>query len=132
VSHGEQLKNLRSVGRRVSCALAVVFLLSFAWWAVSNGLRGLERVSTLGQTLETVIQLSCGVLSVGVALTRFRWRPASRWVRIGWMVTLAGTVGLSALVWGPPMLHIALLFVVVSLLMASAVVWALGPGLPGG
>lgn len=122
--------NVRSVGRRVTCALAVVLLLALAWWAVSNGLRAFEHESTVGQRLETVIQLACGVLSVGVAFTRFRWRPASRLVRIGWMVTLAGTAGLSALVWGPPMPHIALLFVFIALLMAWAVVWALGPALP--
>ena len=122
--------NVRSVGRRVTCGLAVVLLLALAWWVVSNGLRDLERESTVGQKLETVIQLACGVLSVGVALTRFRWRSASRSVRIGWMVTVAGTAGLSALVWGPPMPHIALLFVVVALLMAWAVVWALGPAQP--
>ena len=122
--------NARSAGRRVSCAMAAVLLLALAWWTVSNGLRAVEHETTVGQTLETVIQLICGVLSVGVVLTRFRWRPASRAVRLGWMVTLTGTVGLSALVWGPPMPHIALLFVVVALLMAWAVLWALGPALP--
>ena len=50
-------------------------------------------------------------------------------MRIAWVVTLAAWVGVAALVWGPPFPLVALLFVVVALLVAWGIIWALGPGL---
>ena len=41
-------------------------------------------------------------------------------------MALAATVGLSALVWGPPFPLVALLFVAVALLLAWGLLWALG------
>jgi hypothetical protein len=121
--------NLNSVARRLLCGCAALLLLALAWWAVSDGLRNLHQVRTIGQQLETVIRLACGLLSMAVVVTRFRWRPVSRPVRIAWVVALATAVGLSALVWGPPMPHIAVLNVGVALLVAWAILWALGPAL---
>lgn len=115
--------------RRLLCGCAVVSLLVFAWGAIVQGLPGLFQGRTVGQRLETVLQLACGLLSVAVVVTRFRWRSASRPLRIAWTATLAGSAGLSALVWGPPMPKIAALFVGVALLLAWAVLWALGPAL---
>jgi hypothetical protein len=43
------------------------------------------------------------------------------------VVTLMLSAGTSALVWGPPMPHIALLFSAVALVVALAIIWALGP-----
>jgi len=120
-----------SVVRRVLCGLAALFLLAFAWWALSGGLRDLRQATTIGQQAETVVRLACSLLSVAVAVTRFRWGAASRPLRIAWVAALAGSVGLSGLVWGPPMLHVALLFVAVALLVAWAVLRALGPAAPG-
>ncbi len=60
-------------------------------------------------------------------LRRAMWRPLARPVRLAWAITLAGFVGLSALVWGPPQPHVALLFVVIALLLAWVLIWALGP-----
>jgi hypothetical protein len=100
-----------------------------AWWTISGGLRNLTQARSIGQQVETAIQLACGLLGIAAVVTRFRWRPLGRPVRIAWVVTLAATGGLSALVWGPPFPLIALLFVVVALLVAWALIWALGPGL---
>jgi hypothetical protein len=79
--------------------------------------------------METAIQLACGLLCIAAVVTRFRWRRLSRPARIAWLVTWAVWVGLAALVWGPPMPHIALLFAVVALLVAWAILWVLGPAL---
>jgi hypothetical protein len=121
--------NYGSVVRRLLCACAVVLLLGLAWWTVSGGLRDLPRARTTGQQVETVIRLACGLLSVGVVVTRFWWRHLGRRVRIAWVATWAATAGVSALVWGPPMPHIALLFVAVALLLGWGIIRALGPGL---
>jgi hypothetical protein len=107
---------------------AALFLLVLAWLAVSNGLHDLRNAGTFGQHAEAVLQLASGLLSVAVVGTRIRWSSVSRPVRIAWVVALSATVGLSALVWGPPMPHIALLNVGVALLVAWALLWALGPG----
>jgi hypothetical protein len=125
----EHSVNFGSVVRRLLCVCAALLLLALAWWTISGGLRDVPQARTIGQQVETAIRLACGLLSVAVVVTRFRWRPLGRPVRIAWVVTLAATVGLSALVWGPPFPLVALLFVVVALLVAWAIIWALGPAL---
>jgi hypothetical protein len=122
--------SLSVVVRRLVCACAALLLLGLAWWAVSGGLRDLVQARTGGQKLETVVRLACAALSVAVVVTRFRWRAVSRAVRIAWAIAVAGVAGLSPLVWGPPMPHIAALFAGVALVLAWGIVWALGPALP--
>jgi hypothetical protein len=118
-----------SVVRRLLRVCATLLLLGLGWWTVSGGLRNLHQARTIGQQVETAIQLAGGLLCFAALVTRFRWRPFFRPVRIAWLVTLTAWVALSALVWGPPMPHIALLFAVVALLVAGAILWALGPAL---
>jgi hypothetical protein len=119
--------NQRSVMRHLLCAVAALLLLGLAWWTISGGIRDLPQSKTIGQQAETAIRLACGLLSIAAVVTRFRWRPLARAVRVAWATTLAATAGVSALVWGPPMPHIALLFAAVALLMAWGIIWALGP-----
>ena len=114
------------VVRRVLCGVAALLLLALGWWTLAGGVRNLHQIRNPWQLVETVVQLACGVLCAVVVVTRFRWRRLFRPVRLAWAVTLAAFVALSALVWGPPMLHIALLFAVVALLLAAALLWALG------
>lgn len=121
--------NDRSVARHVLSGCAALLLLALGWWTLSGALRDLSQAATLGQQVETVIRFACGLLSIAVVVTRFRWHRLGRPVRVAWAVTLAATAGVSALVWGPPMLHIALLFVAVALLVAWVILWALGPAL---
>jgi hypothetical protein len=116
------------MARRLLNGAAALLLLALAWWTVSGGLRNLAQARSLGQQMETAVQLACGLLGIATVVTRFRWRPLGRPVRITWVATLAGTAGLSALVWGPPFPVVALLFVVVALLVGWAMIWALGPG----
>ena len=121
--------NQDSVVRRPLCVAAALLLLALAWWTISGGLRNLAQARSLGQHVETAIQLACGLLGIATVVTRFRWRSLGRAVRIAWVLTLAATLGLSALVWGPPFPLIALLFVALALLGAWLILWALGPGL---
>lgn len=115
-----------SVVRGLLCAGAVALLLFLAWWMISGGWHDAHQSATLGQLVETVIRFACGLLCVAVVVTRFWWRRGARAARIAWVISLAGMVGTSALVWGPPMPHVALLFVVVALLVAWGVIRALG------
>jgi hypothetical protein len=127
---GRNHRHSGSIVRRLLCAAAVLLLLGLAWWSVTGGIRNAQQATTIGQQAETVIQLACGLLSLAVGVTRFRWGRRGRAARVGWAATLAATAGLSALVWGPPMPPIALLFVAVALLLAWVILWALGPA-PG-
>jgi uncharacterized membrane protein len=119
--------NTGGIVRRILSLSASVLLLGLGWWTTAGGLRNVHQAGNLGQWAETAIQLACGALCLATVVTRFWWRPLHRPVRIAWVVTLVTWVSLSALVWGPPMLHIALLFAVVALLIGWALLWALGP-----
>ena len=118
-----------SIVRHSLSAFAALLLLGFAWWTLTDGLRNVRQAMTMGQQLETAIRFACGLLSIAVVVTRFRGRRLGRPVRITWVVALTATVGMSALVWGPPMPHIALLFMAVALLVAWVILRALGPAL---
>jgi hypothetical protein len=111
--------------RRGLLACTLLFLVWLAWQALAGGLRQLPRSRTAGQKVETVAQLACGLLSLLVVLTCFwrrRWAPR---VRAIWGISLATTAGLSALVWGPAMPLVAVLFTAIALLVARAIQWAL-------
>jgi len=119
-----------SVWRRLLSAGAALLLLALAWWTIKGGVNDALQSRNIGQQLETVIRFASGLLSVAVVVTRIRSQVLARPVRIAWAATLAASAGVSALVWGPPMLHVALLFAVVALLLAWAVLRALGPARP--
>jgi len=119
-----------SVVRRLLSAGAALLLLGLAWWTIKGGVNDALHSQNVGQQLETGIRFACGLLSVAVVVTRVRSQALARPVRIAWAAALAASAGVSALVWGPPMLHVALLFVAVSLLLAWAVLRALGPARP--
>jgi hypothetical protein len=111
----------RTIVRRIVVAGATLLLVVLAWGALFGGLRQLSRPLTTGQRIETVVQLACGVLSLLVALTAFRWRRWSGPVRAAWAATFVLAAGLSGLVWGPPMPLLALLFAAAALLVALGV-----------
>jgi len=117
-----------ALGRALS-GLAALLLLGLSWWTITGALRDVPQSRTIGQQVETVIRLACGVVSLAVVVTRFRWRAWAHRARTAWVVTLAAFVGLTALVWGAPQPHVALLFVVVALLVAWGILRALGPAL---
>lgn len=119
--------NTNLVVRRLLCGCATLLLLGLAWWTLSGAVRNVAQAKAFWQQVETAVQFAGGLLGIAVVVTRFRWRSWFRPVRLAWAVALAAFGGLSALVWGPPQPHVALLFVVVALLLAWAILWALGP-----
>jgi hypothetical protein len=120
---------LRPAVRHLLLAVALLLLLAVAWVAVSGGLRQLPRYRTIGQQVETVVQLACGLLSLLSMLTCFRWRRWHRPVLVTWTISLMTAAGLSSLVWGPPMPAIGLAFAAAALLFALAINWLLRAGL---
>lgn len=104
---------------------ALLFLVGLAWQALSGAWRQVTRARTPGQKIETGSQAACGLLSLLVVLTCFRGRRHAARVRRLWGVSLAASAGLSALVWGPPMPPVALLFVAISLVVARVLAWSL-------
>ena len=113
----------RPVTRRIAVAGVTLLLLVLAWGALSGAVRQFSRSATVGQEVETAVQFACGVLSALVVLTCFWWRPWAPAVRAVWAVALAAAVGLSALVWGPPMPLIGLVFAGGGLAVALGVIW---------
>lgn len=111
---------LRRFFRCSLLAGAALFLLWLAWQALSGGFRQLARSRTAGQKVETVVQLECGLLSLLMLLTSLRWRRWAKPIRVAWSISLVTTAALSALVWGPPMPVIALLFAAIALLLSRA------------
>lgn len=103
----------------------ILFLLWLAWNLILGAVRQFNRSRTTGQKVETIVQLQGGFLSLLVILTSFRWQRWAGPVRIAWGGSLVTVAGLSALVWGPPMPLVAVLFSAVALLIAQAVIWVL-------
>jgi hypothetical protein len=114
--------------RRALLVLTTVLLVVLAWAAISGAIDQLPRSLTLGQRLETAVQLALGALTLLVVLTCFRWRRFALPIRRAWAVSLAITATLSPLVWGPPMPLVALAFLALSLLVAAVVNRALSAG----
>jgi hypothetical protein len=117
--------NFRRVIRRSVLVGALLVLAAVACGTLIGAVQQLPRAESLGQRVETAIQIACSLLSLLAIVTCFWQRRRARAIRTGWAVSLAITTGLSALVWGPPMLGVALLFAAGTLLIASALNWAL-------
>lgn len=116
---------LKRIIRWLLLICIMLFLLMLAWWAIAGGVRQFSHSNTLGQHVETVIQLLCGVLSLLTISTYFVLKKWTMFIRVAWTFSLVLTAGLSALVWGPPMPLIALLFAAVALLAAYIILWGL-------
>jgi len=117
--------SLQRVVRRGLLACAILLLIGLAWQALSGVFRQLPRSRTVGQKMETVTQFECGLLSLLVVLTCFKWRRWAAPVRTLWAISLATAAGVSSLVWGPPMTLIGLLFAATALSFAQAINWIL-------
>ena len=107
--------------RRGLLAFTMLFLTWLAWQALSGALRQSSRSRTTGQKVETALQIQSGMLSLLVVLTCFWQRRSAEMVRSMWSISLAAAAGLSALVWGPPMPLVGVLFTAVALLVSRIV-----------
>ena len=120
------------MAKRALLVAALLALAAIAWGTLAGGLRQIPRGHTPGRWFETAVQLACGVLALLTILTTFRWRRRAPAIRTAWAASLAITVGLSSLVWGPPMPAVGLLFAAGATLVALVVIWALRTARPRG
>lgn len=111
--------------RKLPGGICIILLLVISWIAITGGLDQLPRSETIGQKAETFIQLICGILSLMTILTLYLWKKFAQIIQYAWAVSLVITAGLSALVWGPPMPHIALIFGAAAFLFSAGVLWLL-------
>lgn len=121
--------SLLPVVRRLLLASGTLLLIAVAWAALSGGLHQLPRSRTLGQGVETTVQLACGLLSLLSVLTCFRWRRWGPPVLAAWAISLTTAAGISSVVWGPASLLVGLVFAAGALLLALAIIWLLRAGL---
>lgn len=120
---------LRRMQRVSLLALATLVLVVVAWGALSGAIQQFPRSDTVGQKIETAVQLACGVLSLLSVLTTFVWRRSASRILPSWAGSLAAAAGLSALVWGPPQPGVALGFAALALLVALGIIRLLRAGL---
>lgn len=105
--------------------IAVVLLVALAYTGIAGGIDQFDQSShdhyTIGQIVQTVLQLVYGVLSVACIAVRF---GAARWIRpilIAWAVSLSLAGGLAPVVWGQSGIGIGILTGVTTLLIAWAI-----------
>ena len=113
--------NRHAVVQRVLLAVAMLFLIVLAWQSLSGGIEQISRSRTIGQQFETIVQLACGLLSLLTIVTCFRWHRWGRLIRYAWAISLTLTAGISSLVWGPPMIGVALAFSVIAVLLSLGI-----------
>ena len=120
---GRMLRNTLTLLLRPALRVLLLSLLVLiAWGAVAGGIRQMPRAFSIGQQLESWIQIVCGALSLTTLITCFWWRRLARPVRIAWAASLGLTAALSPVVWGPPMPLVGLMFAAVAALTAWAVI----------
>ena len=119
---------LGSAVRRSVLIGTILLLLVLAWVLISGGLNQIPRSQTIGQVIETIVQIACGLLSLLIALNCFYWKKLRRSVRLVWLVSLIMTAGISSVVWGPPMLIVGVIFAALAFLVARAIIWLLQVG----
>lgn len=111
---------------RILLLTFILFLfLLFSWWAISGAVRQIPLADTFGQQAETVFQVGFGILSFLTVATTFWCRYWAKPIRTAWLIFFATTAGLSALVWGPPMPFIALIFTFGAIMIGWGMIWAL-------
>lgn len=96
--------------RRVPEAIILLLLVAIVWMAISGGIRQLPNELTTGQSLQTLLQILAGILSLLVVASHLVRRNVGDVLIWTWGVCLSLAAGLSGLVWGPPMPFIGLLF----------------------
>ena len=110
--------------------IAVAILLALAYTGIAGGIDQFDQSShahyTIGQIVQTVLQLAYGVLSVACIVARFWVRRWSRPVLIAWAVSLSLAGGLAPVVWGHSGLAIGILAGVATLLIAWGIAALLG------
>lgn len=100
----------------------MLLLLVVAYILLKGGFSQLPRSLTIGQKVETTIQIICGILCLLNVVTCFYWQKWRRPIRTAWIISLTLTAGMSSVVWGPPMLTIGAVFAAVAFFVAIGII----------
>ena len=119
---GIHIKN-RHLLRFFSASVSIILLLAIAWLALSGGIDQISRSLTSGQLMQTIVQIICGFLSVAVILSTFIGKSWAKSFQHLWTASFVLTAAMSALVWGPAMPIIAMVFGIAAFLVAKWIVW---------
>ena len=119
---------LGSAVRRSVLIGTILLLLAQAWVLISGGLNQISRSQAIGQAIETIVQIACGLLSLLIVINCFYWQKLRRSIRLVWLISFIMTAGISSVVWGPPMLIVGVIFAALAFLVARAIIWLLQVG----
>ena len=107
---------------RALVSLAVALFLALAYTGIAGGIDQFDQSShdqyTIGQIVQTVMQLAFGVLSVASIVVWFWARVRSRPVLIAWALSLGLAGGMAPVVWGHSSVGVGIISGVASLLVA--------------
>ena len=127
---------MKVVVARVLFALAILLLLALAYTGIAGGIDQFDQSShseyTVGQIVQTVLQLVFGVLSLACIAVWFWARRWSRAVLVAWAVSLGLAAGLASVAWGRTSIAVGIASGVAALLIAWGVAWLLHFGARGG
>ena len=108
--------------RRLLSVIAILLLLALAWTGIAGGIDQANPSThseyTVGQIVQTALQLAFGVLSAAATVVWFWARALSRPVLIAWAVSLGLAGGLAPVVWGHSSVGIGIISGIASLLVA--------------
>ena len=114
--------NIRPTIRRIILISSMLLLLMVAWISLMGGFSQLPLSLTIGQKVETTVQIICGLLSLLNAITCFYWQKFSRPIRTAWVISLTITAGMSSVVWGPPMITVGAVFAGLAFFVAIGII----------
>jgi len=114
--------NIRPNTQRIILIITMLLLLVIAWISLKGGFSQLPISLTIGQKVETTVQIICGLLSLLNAVTCFYWQKFRRLIRNAWTISLTITAGMSSIVWGPPMLTIGAVFAALAFFVAIGMI----------
>jgi hypothetical protein len=114
--------NISPITRRIILISTMLIIIVVAWISLKGGISQLPRSLTIGQKVETTVQIVFGLLCLLNAVTCFYWQKLRRLVRIAWTISLTTTVGMSSFVWGPPMLTLGVVFAIVAFMVALGII----------
>lgn len=108
--------------RRIILISTILLLFVLAYILLMGGFSQLFRSLTIGQKVETTVQIICGLLCLLNAVTCFYWKNLSRRIRTAWIISLTTTAGMSSIVWGPPMFGIGAVFAAAAYFAAIGII----------
>ena len=117
--------------RRILLGIALGLLLYLSWNGLAGGVGQLPQAQSRGQLVQTIAQLSYGLLAFLSAITTFWGRRWHAWILGAWTVCVTAAGGLAAVVWGGSSMASGLVAGVAALCIALAVVWLLRAGARG-